>query len=250
MGETVQVTADAGTAGLNKTNPTIATSINARAIEELPLPGGRNINNLVLTVPNASSTTGQGTYAINGNRPRNNNYMVDGSDNNDISVTIATSQIVPESVAEFQVMQNPYSVEFGRNSGGQINVITKSGSNRFSGRLLRLLPVERLELADQHREGEQPGDAAQAHSPSARRRSRRPGAARQAVLLRSLSAGLAAPGQPAQSDDDPDPDAGRLRGAPERAAARRPVGGEPPGGSAADCATSRTSTARVPCSAT
>jgi len=133
VGEMVQVTAEAGTAGLNKTNPTIATSINARAVEELPLPGGRNINNLVLTVPNAMSTTGQGTYAINGNRPRNNNYMVDGSDNNDISVTIATSQIVPESVAEFQVMQNPYSVEFGRNSGGQINVITKSGSNRFRG---------------------------------------------------------------------------------------------------------------------
>ena len=133
VGESIQVTADAGTAGLNKTNPTIATSINARSVEELPLPGGRNINNLVLTVPNAMSTTGQGTYAINGNRPRNNNYMVDGSDNNDISVTIATSQIVPESVAEFQVMQNPYSVEFGRNSGGQINVITKSGSNRFRG---------------------------------------------------------------------------------------------------------------------
>ena len=48
-------------------------------------------------------------------------------------MTIATSQIVPESVAEFQVMQNPYSVEFGRNSGGQINVITKSGSNHFRG---------------------------------------------------------------------------------------------------------------------
>ena len=133
VGESIQVTADAGTAGLNKTNPTIATSINARSVEELPLPGGRNINNLVLTVPNAMSTTGQGTYAINGNRPRNNNYMVDGSDNNDISVTIATSQIVPESVAEFQVMQNPYTVEFGRNSGGQINVITKSGTNRFRG---------------------------------------------------------------------------------------------------------------------
>jgi hypothetical protein len=133
IGETVQVTAEAATAGLNKSNATIATSISSRAIENLPLPGGRNINNLVLTVPNSSSTTGQGTYAINGNRPRNNNYMVDGSDNNDISVTISTSQIVPEAVAEFQVMQNPYSVEFGRNSGGQINVITKSGSNRFAG---------------------------------------------------------------------------------------------------------------------
>ena len=132
VGETVNVTAEAATV-LNKSNPTIATTIPARAVEELPLPGGRNINNLVLTIPNSSSTTGQGAYAINGNRPRNNNYMVDGSDNNDISVTIATSQIVPEAVAEFQVLQNPYSVEFGRNTGGQINVITKSGSNSFAG---------------------------------------------------------------------------------------------------------------------
>jgi outer membrane receptor for ferrienterochelin and colicin len=87
----------------------------------------------MLTIPNVSSTTGQGGFAVNGNRPRNNNYMVDGSDNNDISVTISTSQIVPEAVAEFQVLQNPYSVEFGRNSGGQVNVITKSGTNRFTG---------------------------------------------------------------------------------------------------------------------
>ena len=133
MQEAVTVTAEAANVGLNRNNPTIGTTISSRAVEELPLPGGRNINNLVLTTPNASSTTGQGTYAINGNRPRNNNYMVDGSDNNDISVTIATSQIIPETVAEFQVLQNPYSVEFGRNSGGQINVITKSGSNRFNG---------------------------------------------------------------------------------------------------------------------
>ena len=133
IGETVQVTSDIPSATLNRRNPTIATTLTSRAIEDLPLPGGRNINNLVLTVPNSMSTTGQGQYAINGNRPRNNNYMVDGSDNNDISVTISTSQIVPEAVAEFQVMQNPYSVEFGRNSGGQINVITKSGTNRFMG---------------------------------------------------------------------------------------------------------------------
>jgi hypothetical protein len=110
-----------------------SSTVNTRQVVELPLAGGRNLNNLILTVPNSASTTGQGTFAVNGNRPRNNNYMVDGSDNNDISVTISTSQMVPEAVAEFQVLQNPYSVEFGRNSGGQINVITKSGTNRFSG---------------------------------------------------------------------------------------------------------------------
>ena len=133
VGEEVTVTAESPLVGLNRTNPTIASTVNARQVVELPLAGGRNLNNLILTVPNSASTTGQGTFAVNGNRPRNNNYMVDGSDNNDISVTISTSQMVPEAVAEFQVLQNPYSVEFGRNSGGQINVITKSGTNRFSG---------------------------------------------------------------------------------------------------------------------
>jgi hypothetical protein len=133
IGEEVTVTAESPNVGLNRTNPTIGNTISSRTIQELPLPGGRNINNLILTMPNVSAAVGQGTYAVNGNRPRNNNYMVDGSDNNDISVTIATSQIVPEAVAEFQVLQNPYSVEFGRNSGGQVNVITRSGSNRFVG---------------------------------------------------------------------------------------------------------------------
>jgi hypothetical protein len=133
VGEAVTVRAEAPNAGLNRTNGTIGHTVDARAAVDLPLPGGRNINNLALTAPNVSSTTGVGTYAVNGNRTRNNNYMLDGSDNNDVSASLATSQIVPEAVAEFQVLTNPYSVEFGRNTGGQINVITKSGSNRFAG---------------------------------------------------------------------------------------------------------------------
>jgi outer membrane receptor protein involved in Fe transport len=133
IGEEVTVTAENISLTLNKTNAMIGQTLSARQIEDLPLGGGRNINNLVLTSPNVNSSVGQGTFAVNGQRPRNNNYMIDGSDNNDISVTISTSQIVPEAVAEFQVLTNPYSVEFGRNSGGQINVITKSGTNRFRG---------------------------------------------------------------------------------------------------------------------
>jgi hypothetical protein len=129
----VTVTAERTVLPLNRVSPTIATTIDGRAVVELPLTDGRDINNLILTVPNVSSTTGQGTYAVNGQRPRNNNYMVDGSDNNDVSTTIATSQIVPEAVAEFQVQTSSYNAEFGRNSGGQINVITRSGSNRFRG---------------------------------------------------------------------------------------------------------------------
>src|SRR6185436_20847246 len=93
---------------LNKTNPTIGATATARQVVELPLSADRNINNLIATSPNVSRVAGQGTYAANGQRSRNNNYMIDGSDNNDISVTIATTQIVPESVAEFQVQTNSY----------------------------------------------------------------------------------------------------------------------------------------------
>jgi len=136
--ETVAVTANTLAVALNKTSPTIGMTISAKQVVELPLPGGRNINNLILTAPNVSmagftSNAGQGTYIVNGQRSRNNNYMIDGSDNNDVSVTISTASVVPESVAEFQVLTNPYSVEFGRNTGGQINVITKSGGDRFKG---------------------------------------------------------------------------------------------------------------------
>ena len=133
VGEAITVLGQAEAVELNKTNGTVGTTTLARQVVELPLSADRNINNLIATSPNVSRVTGQGTYAANGQRSRNNNYMIDGSDNNDISVTIATTQVVPESVAEFVVQTNAYNVEFGRNSGAQVNVITKSGTNRFRG---------------------------------------------------------------------------------------------------------------------
>jgi hypothetical protein len=131
--EAITVLGRAEAVELNKTNGTVGTTILSRQVVELPLSADRNINNLIATSPNVSRVAGQGTFAANGQRSRNNNYMIDGSDNNDISVTIATTQVVPESVAEFQVQTNSYSVEFGRNSGAQVNVITKSGTNSFRG---------------------------------------------------------------------------------------------------------------------
>ncbi len=133
LGETVMVEGKATEVELNKTSPTVGTTSTSRQVVELPLSADRNINNLMGTGPNVNRVTGQGTFAANGQRSRNNNYMIDGSDNNDISVTIATTQVVPESVAEFVVQTNAYSVEYGRNSGAQVNVITKSGTNTFRG---------------------------------------------------------------------------------------------------------------------
>ncbi len=133
VGETVTVVGEAGAVELNKTSATVGVTVSARRVVELPLAANRDINNLIATAPNVSRVAGQGTYAANGQRSRNNNYMIDGSDNNDISVTISTSQLVPEAVAEFQVQTNAYSVEFGRHSGAQVNVITRSGTNAFRG---------------------------------------------------------------------------------------------------------------------
>jgi hypothetical protein len=129
----VDISAQAEAIALNKTNPTIGLTASSRQAVELPLSPGRNINNLALLSPNTFSAPGSTGVSANGQRARNNNFTIDGSDNNDISVTISTSPIVPEAVAEFQVQTNPYNVEFGRNSGAQINVITKSGTNQIHG---------------------------------------------------------------------------------------------------------------------
>ena len=133
VGEAVTVTAEAEAVQLNKSNPTMGQITTARQAVELPLSANRDINNLALLAPNTFSAPGSTGISSNGQRARNNNFTIDGSDNNDISVTISTLDLAPEAVAEFQVQTNPYNVEFGRNSGAQINVVTKSGTNSFRG---------------------------------------------------------------------------------------------------------------------
>lgn len=133
VAETVDVTAQSEGVTVNKTNPTIGLVATAKQAVDLPLTAGRNVNNLALLSPNVFSAPGSSGISANGQRARNNNFTIDGSDNNDVSVTIATSSVVPEAVGEFQIQSNPYNVEYGRNSGAQINVITKSGTNNFHG---------------------------------------------------------------------------------------------------------------------
>lgn len=135
LSETVDVTSDAEAVTLNKTNATISATFGERQVEELPLGAGRNVNNLALLSPNVFSAPGSTGISANGQRARNNNFTIDGSDNNDISVTIPTVGVVPEGVQEFQIQTNPYSAENGRNTGASINVLTKSGTNDFHGDL-------------------------------------------------------------------------------------------------------------------
>ena len=148
--ETVDVTAEPGAVLLNKSNPTVGITATGRQAVDLPLSAGRQVLNLALLSPNVSHSVAQGgttnqnvgqsNISANGQSSRNNNFMIDGTDNNDVSVTLATTPVVPEAVAEFQVQTNAYNAEFGRNSGAQLNIITKSGTNDAPRRGLRVLP--------------------------------------------------------------------------------------------------------------
>jgi outer membrane receptor protein involved in Fe transport len=153
LSEVLQVSADASVATLNRTNATIGSTATARQAVELPLSAGRDVNQLALLTPTAYMAPGSTGISIGGNRARNNNFTIDGSDNNDISVTLSTTPIVPEAVAEFHLEVNPYNVEFGRSSGGQINVITRSGTNVLHGDLWEYYRTAGLNALDNIEKG-------------------------------------------------------------------------------------------------
>ncbi len=124
-------------ADLAKTTATIERTFPGPLIEELPLltgsSGARDVTRLTLLAPLAIRAPGQNAFSANGQRGRNTNFMIDGIDNNDYAVTLDAARVTPEALAEVQIQTEAYSAEFGRNSGPQISMVTKSGTNRFHG---------------------------------------------------------------------------------------------------------------------
>ena len=118
----------------------LSKAFSSRQVVELaqttagPAGSAAGVNNLALLAPNVTSSGGVGVGtggSGGGQRPRNNNFMVDGVDNNDKSVTGPQSYISPEEVAEFTLLQNQFSAEFARSNGGNFLTVTKSGTNAF-----------------------------------------------------------------------------------------------------------------------
>lgn len=113
-----------------------------RAIIDIPdLPilsgaGGRNPLTLLLIQPgvHGSGTVG---VSVNGQRGRGNNFSLDGGDSNNSVSNEAqgVNAISPNAVSEFRLVTGAMKAEYGRNSGGTVEVITKSGSNQFHGGL-------------------------------------------------------------------------------------------------------------------
>lgn len=131
-GTTATVEVTAAQELLDRESGTRGTSVEGVRILGLPL-NGRNILDLALGQPGVT-TTSTGLIRTNGARSVENNFQLDGSNNNEIAVGGQTgAQPRPDSVQEFRLLTSNYEAEFGRNSGAVINVVTKSGTNDFHG---------------------------------------------------------------------------------------------------------------------
>lgn len=130
---------------VNTASSELSYFVGQDAIERLPL-NGRNYTDLALLQPgvlafphrDGGSVVAHGLgMSINGQDPRSNVYLLDGTLQNDFTNgpagSAAGTTLGMETVREFRIEANAYSAEYGRNAGGQVNVLTKSGTNVLSG---------------------------------------------------------------------------------------------------------------------
>ena len=140
IGETVTVS-DA-TTNIVETNKTVvANTITEERIDNLPI-NERSATGFALTISTVGRDNGRpigpapsSGLNIGGQRGRSTQVNVDGADFTDNSVNAARSTVSQEAVQEYQVATNSYAPEFGRATGGVVNVVTKGGTNEFSGNL-------------------------------------------------------------------------------------------------------------------
>jgi hypothetical protein len=136
---------------------TLKTVIDQRRVEGLPL-NGRDPVQLMMLVAGVQPYSGSGltsgtTYpnarevTVNGNRGNTTNYILDGGQNNDHYSNAPNPMPNPDALQEFSVQTNNFSAEFGRNSGGIVNAVTKSGTNELHGSAFEYLRHHSLNAA-------------------------------------------------------------------------------------------------------
>lgn len=134
--EHIEVQAGAAAVALQVDDQLRGANIDAARISLLPV-AGQNSLNLMLTVPGIAPTrtgNGGGVGSVDGSRARANKFMIDGADNNDISVAGQTITMTNnDAIQEVSIQTANYSAEFGRSGGAVVNQVTKSGSNTLHG---------------------------------------------------------------------------------------------------------------------
>jgi Carboxypeptidase regulatory-like domain len=148
--ETIEVSGVPPT--LDTTSSQIQSTYTPKELADLPsVSSGSGVVNLSLLDAGVASSGGVGLGSgpsISGQRPRNNNYTVEGVDNNNKGVTGPLFAIPNDAVDQFTVLQNQFSPEFGHSSGGQFNQTVKSGSNSFHGKAYEYFQNRKLNALD------------------------------------------------------------------------------------------------------
>ncbi len=131
----VEVTA--GAEMVQTTTAQLGSSWDSRAVTEVPMPVlSGDPQNLAILAPGTTTQSGGVVGvggSIGGNRPRNNNFTVDGIDNNDVTITGPVQPVIPDAIAEFTLLTNQFSAEYGHSTAGQFIQATKSGTNNLHG---------------------------------------------------------------------------------------------------------------------
>ncbi len=163
-----EVTVVGGAQAVNTQTGELSYLVGAQSIEVLPL-NGRNFTDLALLQPgvlpypsrDGGSVVAHGLgMSVNGQDYRSNVYLLDGTLQNDFTNgpagSAAGTALGMEMIREFRVESNAYSAEFGRNYGGQINVLTKSGTNTLHGSAFEFHRNDRLDAKNYFDTGAKP----------------------------------------------------------------------------------------------
>ena len=178
MTETVEIQAE--TPLVQTSSSDLSVTVEGKTIESLPL-NGRNFVTLTRTIPGVTRGVGPGggnidgagslawrasaSFSANGQRPRDNNYVLDGVDNNE--TWLQTVVVFPsvDALDEFKLQTSTYSAEFGNSMGGVVSLQIKSGSNTYHGSAFEFLRNDGLDANNwfNNRAGRKKPDFSQHH---------------------------------------------------------------------------------------
>ena len=142
---------------METTNATVANLVSEKAMRELPL-NGRSFTDLTASTPGVVTELGVpsgvfqggGRMAINGARPQQSLYLLDGTDivspySNVAPVSVMNQTLGVDTIREFTVMQNNFGAQYGRAIGGIVNAVTRGGTNNFHGSTFEYLRNDKLD---------------------------------------------------------------------------------------------------------
>ena len=148
--ETIEVTGEAIPL-LEADRSTLSNVIDSQVISNIPLNGRQYLDLALLTpgvLPSATGTQGGG-FNVSGARSQSNIFLLDGVSNIDTQINSALGNFrITDAVQEFAVQTSVATAEFGRGTGGQVNIVTKSGTNEFHGTAFEYLRNSVLDARD------------------------------------------------------------------------------------------------------